>query len=47
MPTASAVTVLMDRFTAYAEADVINEHALEETDGLTAQLERDDRGETR
>jgi hypothetical protein len=29
--------------TAYAEADVINEHALEETDGLTyAQLERDD-----
>ena len=29
--------------TAYAEADVINEHALEETDGFTyAQLERDD-----
>jgi hypothetical protein len=29
--------------TAYAEADVINEHALEETDGLTyAQLDRDD-----
>jgi hypothetical protein len=29
--------------TAYAEADVINEHALEDTDGLTyAQLERDD-----
>ena len=30
-------------FTAYAEADIINEHALDETDGLTyAQLERDD-----
>ena len=30
-------------FTAYAEAEVINDHALEETDGLTyAQLERDD-----
>jgi hypothetical protein len=29
--------------TAYAEADVINEHALEETDGLTyAQLDQDD-----
>jgi hypothetical protein len=29
--------------TAYAEADIINEHALEETDGLTyAQLDRDD-----
>jgi hypothetical protein len=29
--------------TAYAEADVINEHALEESDGLTyAQLDRDD-----
>jgi hypothetical protein len=28
---------------AYAEADVINEHALEETDGLTyAQLDQDD-----
>lgn len=30
-------------FTAYAEADIINEHALDETDGLTyAQLEPDD-----
>lgn len=30
-------------FTAYAEADIINEHAMDETDGLTyAQLERDD-----
>jgi hypothetical protein len=30
-------------FTAYAQADVINEHALEETDSLTyAELERDD-----
>jgi hypothetical protein len=30
-------------FTAYAEAEVINDHALEETDGLTyAELERDD-----
>jgi hypothetical protein len=30
-------------FTAYAEAEVINDHALEETDGLTyAQLEQDD-----
>jgi hypothetical protein len=30
-------------FTAYAQADIINEHALDETDGLTyAQLERDD-----
>jgi hypothetical protein len=29
--------------TAYAQADVINEHALEETDGLTyAQLDQDD-----
>jgi hypothetical protein len=29
--------------TAYAEADVINDHALEETDGLTyAQLDQDD-----
>jgi hypothetical protein len=29
--------------TAYAEADVINEHALEATDGLTyAQLDQDD-----
>jgi hypothetical protein len=29
--------------TAYAEADVINEHALEESDGLTyAQLDQDD-----
>ncbi len=29
--------------TAYAEADIINQHALEETDGQTyAQLERDD-----
>ncbi len=30
-------------FTAYAQADIINTHALEATDGLTyAQLERDD-----
>jgi hypothetical protein len=30
-------------FTAYAEADVINEHALEETGGLTyAELDRED-----
>jgi hypothetical protein len=30
-------------FTAYAQADIINEHALDESDGLTyAQLERDD-----
>jgi hypothetical protein len=30
-------------FTAYEEADVINKHALEETDGQTyAQLDRDD-----
>jgi hypothetical protein len=30
-------------FTAYAEADIINEHALEETDGQTyAQLDRED-----
>jgi hypothetical protein len=30
-------------FTAYAEAEVINDHALEETDGLTyAELEQDD-----
>lgn len=30
-------------FTAYAQAEVINDHALEETDGLTyAELERDD-----
>jgi hypothetical protein len=30
-------------FTAYAEAEVINDHALEETDGLTyAELDRDD-----
>jgi hypothetical protein len=30
-------------FTAYAQAGIINEHALDETDGLTyAQLERDD-----
>jgi hypothetical protein len=29
--------------TAYAQADVINEHALEESDGLTyAQLDQDD-----
>lgn len=32
-----------DRLTAYAQADVINKHALEETDGLTyAQLDQDD-----
>jgi hypothetical protein len=30
-------------FTAYAQADVINDHALEETGGLTyAQLDQDD-----